>query len=351
MKKTNSKKTSSKKVDAATERKQKEYSNLRAASGLSATEFIKLCDEKLVGCEKTADAWLDAARVVYAEVTGRSLELFSRDTQEVAPVKKAEEEKPQTLRKKTMLPVKSGFVVIYTVSVEGDVTYKHLDEESSVEEDGAVHNQKSIKTVERVVRNVEEHTKAQQIAGSLRTALRRLGTPITPGAMLIPFSKEAEFDAALTEINREAADFNRIARNHVVRHLICKTQMVMSEEEKVARDLAYDLQNLMDEMKDALDRCDSKRIREVAVLAKAKAAVLPAGKESGMIAAAVQSARNLASEISRELQQKGQSVEKVRERLDTSVVDSARMMFLEYELPAEVTGSEVVNKRMAELEL
>jgi len=335
-----------------------EFKTLRNNSGLTFEEFNSRCaviiaNENVL---KTPEGWVMAARMLTAQLSKEaSAKLVSvpadpntAPTVEVTPV-----QTEPAYTKKRVLPIKSSLLIYYSISVEGDVSYARLDEDTSREEtETGAHNLEVVKTTKKTVRNEEEYVKAMYNAGQMRSMLRKVGNAFSSGVLLVPLDKEEELDEIEKQVRAIAREHNAVAKNHTILPTIIRAAIMASEEEGVARRLTYDMQQILDEMKRAIDSCDVKRIREVALTAKAKASILPAGSMSGVLAAAINDARKAARTINSEVVKKGRTIEEVKKELNTTTVESARMMFLEYDVPEEVsTKSTVDNTRFAELEI
>lgn len=207
-------------------------------------------------------------------------------------------------------------------------------------------------TNERLIINPEEHEKALELQCDLGNSLRKMGTRISDGIIAFSLKKEEDFDKARQEARQKANEFNRTSTHYKVIVDAVKLQAVESDEELVARKLTYEIQRLLGEMKEALNACDVDRIRQVATEAKYKANSLQSGTEQGILLAAIEEARKAASTIGKELKEKGEVVEAIKNALNTSAVESARMMFLEYAVPEEVemhAEATVDTNRFAEL--
>jgi len=183
----------------------------------------------------------------------------------------------------------------------------------------------------------EEHGRAKELQGKLGGRLRRLGTCVVDGLVAIPLTSLPEYEKAKADAKAQAMAFNtstkfwKVIINCIELELVKRT-----EEEELARLAAYEIQRIMDDMKQALESMSPERIQAAATAAKAKAAALAPGIPQGTLYAAVDSSRKARSTIIREVQQRGRSIEEVRNEIDLSAVESARFAFLEFSTPREV---------------
>ena len=256
-------------------------------------------------------------------------------------------------KEKPVLNLPPSFLVIQSVSTPGDVSYETMADErtviSATEEDG-VDTARRTRTSKQVVVNPQEYEAAKTLAGQMRTKLRTMGNSIQQGVVLVPTSREKELDAFIEKCDVDALQFNTVARHHFVRPSIQKT-VVTTDAEKTARDVAFQIQEKMDRLKEALDKCDVKQIQNVTAQLRNWTKVLDAPKDKQAIAAAIDAARTASKWIREETAKKGRLIEDVRKELNTAPVDTARMMFLEYAAPPEmeVARSSVAAGRFADM--
>lgn len=191
-------------------------------------------------------------------------------------------------------------------------------------------------TTEHTIVNPKEHAEAKKIVGDVSYKLRKLGMRVQDGVVAIPLEVEEEWDETRLECKKQAAIFNKSSVHHKVIVNAIKLQAMVGEEELMARKLAYEIQQIMNEMKDALSSLDPDRIREVAQEAKYRAMNLAPGIQRAALEATVAEARRAASKIAEETKNKSVDIETVKKSLDTAAIDSARMMFLDFAVPSEV---------------
>lgn len=238
--------------------------------------------------------------------------------------------------KKLKLP--PSIVVCGSVEVLGKVRYRRLDEQSKVlGEQGSIRIKEVIKTSKKVIENVDEYETAQKLAGELRYAVRKLAQATILGPVCPP-DKEPALDAVITDARVRARAFNEVAVSHMIRVAYVKAT-ISSDDESAAREFTYDFQQYLGDMKVALEALDVKQIRNVAAqmqsTIKGLSAMIPA-QERSILQKAVDNARAQARMIVEEVGAKGRTIESVKEELETSAVDAARMTFLEYEVSPEL---------------
>jgi len=204
---------------------------------------------------------------------------------------------------------------------------------------------------EQLIMNPTEHEEAKKLQSQLGYSLRRLGTRVTDGIIVFPLKNEEEFDAERVKCKQLAYVFNGTSTHYEIRIDAYKLEAVVSDEEMIARQVAYECQRLMSELRSAMDSLDVVRIREVASAAKYKASALAAGRAQGAMLAAVETARQAATKMAKDMAQKGADIEKIKRSIEFAPIDSARLTLLEYEIPEEVaSGPGVDVSRFAELE-
>lgn len=246
---------------------------------------------------------------------------------------------------KNILPLRPSILVVYSVSLDADVTYKHLDEQTEVtqDEDDGTRDVKRTATVETEVRNEEEHQAAKALRSQMYGMLRKLGSTITGSALLVDVDREAELDEAIIEVEKLAFEHNTKARNHFLRPVVTPCAVLGTKAEKVAKQAAFDLQEMLGKMQKALDDQNEERITQLASQLKVKALALEPGVAQGALKATITEVRAIAKvirDVAKNVKDKSEQIAKVKEQLRakrlTTTVDSARMMFLDFEIPAEL---------------
>jgi hypothetical protein len=238
--------------------------------------------------------------------------------------------------KKLKLP--PSIVVCGSVEVLGKVRYRRLDQKSKVlGEEGQIRTKEVVKTSKKVITNVDEYDKCQKLASELRYAVRKLAQATILGPVCPP-DKEPELDAAIQDARTRAREFNESAVSHMIRVAYVKAT-ISSDDEAAAREFTYDFQQYLGDMKVALESLNVKNIRNVASQMQSTlrglSAMIP-DTERSILQEAINNAREQAKMIVEEVGAKGRTIASVKEELNTSAVDSARMTFLEYEVSPEL---------------
>jgi hypothetical protein len=185
----------------------------------------------------------------------------------------------------------------------------------------------------------EEEKAARKLQSQLGYSLRRLGTRISDGIIVFPLKNEGAFDDERTECKRLARIFNEKSTHYEIRVAAIKLEAVVSDEEQIARQVAYECQRLMADLRSAMFSLDVPRIRELTAAAKYKASALAAGTAQGALYAAVAAARQTATKIAKDMVEKSVTIEEIKRSINFAPVDSARFTFLEYEIPSEIAAS------------
>jgi hypothetical protein len=321
-----------------------EYKKLMAESKLEPAVFKTLVKAKLNGKgeDATPEDYLEAAKQVVAEIQTDPAEQKS----DPLPATTFQKETAQILRMKP-----SRFVCI-NVQVKSPNHRRELERNKTDNMDMGVESVTIKVTTEHTIVNPKEHAEAKKIVSDVSYKLRKLGMRVQDGVVAVPLESEEAWDETRLDCKKQAANFNRTSTHHKVIVNAIKLQAMVGEEELMARKLAYEIQQIMNEMKDALNSMDPDKIRAVALEAKYRAMNLAPGLQRGALEAAVVEARQNASKIADETKDKTASIEAVKRALDTSAIDSARMMFLDFAVPEEVSESSAVAAgRFSNLEL
>jgi hypothetical protein len=249
---------------------------------------------------------------------------------------------------KGLMRLPPSLLVGGSISVPGDVRYETLGEEVELLDEGDIQRRERTKTTKKIVRDPEGHEAAHQLAGRLRGQLKKL-CQATPFGWMCRVDKEAEIDGFIAEAKAECKEFNANSKYHFVRFSLIKGR-IDSDDEAAARDIAYEMQRLFGEMRLALESCDVKRIRALAVKGLAIKPML-SDTDQTLVQDAIDSARAEARKIVKEVGVKGEQIETVKDEVDTSVVEVARLSFLDYEAPSEMPSADrLVNEERYQLD-
>jgi hypothetical protein len=247
------------------------------------------------------------------------------------------------LKDKSLLELKPSRFVAINIKVKSPNFQKELKrekKESKEHGEGAVVVRKE---TEHYIIDEEEEDKAKSIKSACSTMLRGLGEIIQDGVRAIPLENEVEWDERRAKAKAMAREFNKTSRFYKVIVNAIKLAAMVGEEEMMARKIAYEIQCALNDAKEAMDSYDAERIRTAATEMKAKAKTLQPGIQQGSLLAAEAAARDYANKVAAELRDKGELVQSVKNRLDSSAVDSARMMFLDLAVPEEVEDVAGIN--------
>lgn len=255
------------------------------------------------------------------------------------------EAKPAAKKGLKKLKLPPSIVVCGSVELLGKVRYRNLDEKSQViGAEGTMRTKEVVKTSKKVIQNVDEYEQAQKLAGELRYSIRKLAQATILGPVCPP-DKEPELDAVIAEARSRARKFNEKAVSHMVRVAYVKA-VISSDDEAAAREFTWDFQQYLADLKTALNTLDVKQIRNVASqmqgTLKGLSAMIPK-QERGILQQAINNAREQAKLIVEEVGAKGRTIESVKEEVETSAVDAARMAFLEYEVSPELQNLTIEN--------
>jgi len=207
-------------------------------------------------------------------------------------------------------------------------------------------------TSEMTILNPAEKKKAEKLRSQLRYRLERYGSNIM-SAIIFPTKREAAFRAELKGVKEEAGAFNDKATHYEVGINVLMPEMGISDEEALARKVAYEVQRLFDEMREALDAVDEKRIKAITSDLKAKSLSIAPGNFKGLLDAAVLQAEKATKIIRTEVRKKGREITDVKAELLTSTIESARMASLDLEIPEEfdTEDSDLIAARLANLDI
>jgi hypothetical protein len=214
---------------------------------------------------------------------------------------------------------------------------------------GDVQDQSTRKTTIKRVLDIAEYEASMRLMGRARKALRQWGQNLVNGVVLVPMAREENILAQIEQCEGEFAAFNATARTHRVR-MYADPIKVESEPERASREIATNLQELIIDMKYALEACDVEAIRKAAYAAGSFAKIVDVVDNDGennaqFLRDAVQTAQKAASYIRKQLDLKEMTIEQIKAEIDTSPVEQARVRFLQYAAPVEVEASQVDSQR------
>ena len=255
-----------------------------------------------------------------------------------------------TTADKRLLTLPPAVLVGGSISVRSDgISYEKLDEK--VEETSRVDGDKDVATVKtsrRHVRAAEELVRAQDTVRAIRVAMRKVCRSTVIGWISLQ-SQADDLRTFIEKSKEQAAEHNSGATHHKVRVSLVRA-IIATDDERAAREIAGQVNDLLGEFKEALEAADIKAIRDVAVRAKNLSPILDTG-DGSVFLSAVDAARRAANKIAKEVEKKGRALEDVRREIDLSPVEVARAAFLEFDGPEELAPPTDVELDREELEL
>jgi len=193
---------------------------------------------------------------------------------------------------------------------------------------------------EQTIVNPEENAAAKSYQSSLGALIRRTGRrSISDGEIIFPLKDVDRFYAARADAKRQAAEFNKTTTHWEVLVVAYITRVEQADESEVAAAFTYEVQKLLADMQAALAACDRVSIEALAAEMQSKAIAIEAGSAQGALKAAIDAARKAKTVMGRELEKKGATIAEVQRRVSNELktVESARMMFLEFDTTGAVT--------------
>lgn len=194
-----------------------------------------------------------------------------------------------------------------------------------------------VKTVsEQTIINPKEKEKAEDLRQKIRNKLIRLGTVINGNLLSIPLEKVEEWKKIRTEVYEEAKQFEKTATHYRILIMAYILEIAVGETELVARRLTYDIQQILEDMRKSLEDLDTKRVSQLASELKAKMVNVAESSQKEALKEAISVAREEASKIRKLVKEKTETIETVKEKVNTTSINNTRLMFLDYALPEEV---------------
>jgi len=220
--------------------------------------------------------------------------------------------------------LKACWLVWYPTSVHGGCSYKREDLNTELSDK----REESTWTTEKVIDDVEEYRKANNLRGKIKRHLRKLGAPVVPGTiMTVPFDREKELEDKKSDLRREVDAFNAESTYSTVRFQ-CHKHRLGGEGEDILKDMLRDLRETLGELKAAEQAADFKGITQVVQRLAGFDAVLPPSA-ADYLQRAIADARAQAKSIKASLEEKKEDLGAVQKRISTSAVDFARFAVME----------------------
>lgn len=241
--------------------------------------------------------------------------------------------------RRSILEIRPAIIVTYNVAtpaVPGAVTYETVREDPRIDEvEGIKTETTERETVKRVV-EPDERVRTTRLASVLRQRIRALGTPISPGVLLVPEERIALVQETIRDARQRAAEHNSATKWHKIRIVITYSK-ITHDADAVAKDVAARIRETLEEVNRAVKEMDPARIRDAALQLKAWAAAnLLSQRDDETLKKTVKEARRIARFVRREVEKKGRLIESVKSEIDASPLMTARMQFEQYALPDEI---------------
>lgn len=214
----------------------------------------------------------------------------------------------------TTITLKPGLLVSIRTRNEGGVKYARLD--LAKEETASAATVEKWETTKTVF-DKEEHEKASKLASKLGNRIRSV-CAFSEFGYLCRADREKELDEAIVSAREEASTFNETSKTCRVSVFALKGRIAESDAE-AARAVGTDLLDLIREMEKGVEGMSVKDIRDAASKAK-KLITMVDDTTAKMVEAAVEQAREIATELRKNLDKGERGANEARE-----VVKNANM--------------------------
>lgn len=162
----------------------------------------------------------------------------------------------------TLVP---GLLVSLKTSITGNVRYFKKDiEDAKLIDDGTT---QAVWETTRVVTDAANHEAAVKARTKARTTITKLCIASTFG-LLCPEDRVAELEAAIAEARKVADEFNESSTCSTLKVFVL-TGRVASNDQEAIRAINSEVQDLIEQMANGIERKDVGSIREAAFKAKA----------------------------------------------------------------------------------
>jgi len=240
-----------------------------------------------------------------------------------------------------MRQLKPSFIIVGDVAVRGGVQYTVNNPDEW--EEGSEHHKRW--ETHRTIFDPEEYNSGRATKARLQRQLNEVCTRSAIG-LICPYEFEDRYREIVESIKSEIKDWNDIAKT-------CKLSFYPVEFEieganqKVAEALMRQLIELMEDLREALNKGDFKEVRNLLRNKKGFSEILPddLGQD---LREALESAREQAKELAKQARENADQFELVQRAVDTSKVSLARLAFVEYaDEVTEVIETPKVSNRLA----
>jgi hypothetical protein len=244
--------------------------------------------------------------------------------------------------------IRPGILVALKSSVSGGVKYSRVNREARIDEEGqAVAEWETT----RVITDPEEHERATKVRSAALGLARDICSPTTFG-LLCPMEREGELDAALAQARALIAEHNAVASCTKVAIFVLKGRIAATDEE-AAKAIGAEVQALIAQMNEGIDRMDVEAIRKAAKAAQDMAAMLSEEKQAA-VEGAIEAARRAARQIVKRVEKQGEQAAVVLADIQRGGIERARIAFLDLDTGAAPAGEAMPSvdmQRLGDLDL
>jgi hypothetical protein len=218
--------------------------------------------------------------------------------------------------------VKDAVLVVEINKLSGGVTLQRSNQ--NIEREEA--QERSEWKTEKVILDINERKAGTSLWNQNKRLVRSIALETIGGLMFCPKDKQEELKRIAEELRARAGRFNDETRFVRINFDLMFFDIV-GNEEKVAESIRDEISGMVQELSEAIDEGDFKKIRDVAYKARGADALL-AQEESAILKEAVAEARRAANRIS-EAARDGEDMIEAVSNLERSAVDAARFRFIE----------------------
>lgn len=236
--------------------------------------------------------------------------------------------------------LRPGYLVAFTTSVKGNVTYSKQDLEFLNLDNGA---SKAKWETERLVKDAEEQERASEVRNKCRSLISSICSA-TDFGYLCPQVRKPELDAAYNEAQRLCREFNATSKFTRVKFNFFTGYVADNDAEAVSR-INAEVRGLLDEMKIGIENLDVERVRDAASKAKKLGQMLTQDAEV-RIQLAVDAARSVATKMVKAGEQAAQEID----RATIARLTETRTAFLDIDQEDREIAAPTAEARAIDLE-
>jgi hypothetical protein len=228
------------------------------------------------------------------------------------------------------LTLKPGYLVSLSVRSSGGVRYERQDLDKTEDEEGKTRVTKWETT--KIVADPAEHEAAGKLRSKCRNMISRVCARSAFG-LLCPTDKVNALDDAIAEARGMVTAFNGKAKASQLSVYVLKGKIAETDQE-AAEAIADELKGLLGEMRNGILMQDVDAIRDAATTALQMGKMLDE-QTTRKIGAAVEEARNIASEIRRRLAEEADTVAGYVQEVKLINLSESRFAFLDTDAVGE----------------